>query len=67
MSNTNKNKPDCKLIGEDGNIFNLMARASRTLRENDLSEEAVEMRERITSSSSYDEALCIIGEYVNIV
>ena len=60
------NKPDCKLVGEDGNIFNLMARASRTLRENDLSEEAAEMRERITSSGSYDEALCIIGEYVNI-
>ena len=60
------NKPDCKLIGEDGNIFNLMARASRTLRENGLSEEAKEMRERITSSGSYDEALCIIGEYVNI-
>ena len=67
MSNTNKNKPDCKLIGEDGNIFNLMARAARTLRENALSEEAKEMRERITSSGSYDEALCIIGEYVNII
>ena len=67
MRNTNKNKPDCKLIGEDGNIFNLMARAIKTLRENDLSEEAKEMRERITSSGSYDEALCIIGEYVNIV
>ena len=63
---TKRNKPDCKLIGEDGNIFNLMARAARTLRENDLSEEAKEMRERITSSGSYDEALCIIGEYVNI-
>lgn len=62
-----RNKPDCKLIGEDGNIFNLMARASRTLRENNLSEEAKEMRERITSSGSYDEALCIIGEYVNII
>ena len=61
------NKPDCKLIGEDGNIFNLMARAIKTLRENDLSEEAKEMRERITSSGSYDEALCIIGEYVNII
>lgn len=61
-----RNKPDCKLIGEDGNIFNLMARAAKTLRENDLSEEAKEMRERITSSGSYDEALCIIGEYVNI-
>ena len=62
-----RNKPDCKLIGEDGNIFNLMARASRTLRENDLSEEAAKIRERITSSGSYDEALCIIGEYVNII
>ena len=62
-----RNKPDCKLIGEDGNIVNLMARAARTLRENDLSEEAKEMRERITSSGSYDEALCIIGEYVNII
>ena len=62
-----RNKPDCKLIGEDGNIFNLMARAARTLRENDLSEEAQEMRERITSSGSYVEALCIIGEYVNII
>lgn len=61
-----RNKPDCKLIGEDGNIFNLMARAARTLRESNLSEEAKEMRERITSSGSYDEALCIIGEYVNI-
>ena len=62
-----RNKPDCKLIGEDGNIFNLMARAIRTLRENNLSEEAKEMRERITSSGIYDEALCIIGEYVNII
>lgn len=26
-----KKKPDCKLIGEDGNIFNLMGIASRTL------------------------------------
>ena len=67
MSNTRNNKPDCKLIGEDGNIFNLMARASKTLRENGLSDEAAEMRERITSSGSYDEALCIIGEYVNII
>ncbi len=59
-------KPDCKLIGEDGNIFNLMGIASRTLRQNGMAEEAVEMRDRIRASGSYDEALCIIGEYVNI-
>lgn len=59
-------KPDCKLIGEDGNIFNLMGIASRTLRQNGMAEQAVEMRDRIRASGSYDEALCIIGGYVNI-
>lgn len=32
-------KPDCPLIGQDGNIFNLMGIASRTLRRNGLSEQ----------------------------
>lgn len=59
-------KPDCKLIGEDGNIFNLMGIASKTLRQNGMAEQAVEMRDRICSSGSYGEALCIIGDYVNI-
>lgn len=59
-------KPDCKLIGEDGNIFNLMGIASKILRQNGMAEEAVEMRDHIRASGSYDEALCIIGEYVNI-
>ncbi len=43
-----------------------MGIASRTLRQNGMAEEAVEMRDRIRASESYDEALCIIGEYVNI-
>ena len=33
-------KPNCALIGEDGNIFNLMRIASRTLRENGLDDKA---------------------------
>lgn len=61
-----KEKPDCKLIGEDGNIFNLMGIASRTLKQNGLKDEAKEMCSRVTSSGSYCEALNIIGEYVNI-
>ena len=61
-----KIKPDCKLIGEDGNIFNLMGLAARTLRHNGLAEQATEMTCRIHECGSYDEALCIIGEYVNI-
>lgn len=62
-----KQKPKCALIGQDGNIFNLMGIASRTLKRKKMSKEATEMCNRITSGAkSYDEALCIIGEYVDI-
>lgn len=62
-----KVRPDCELIGQDGNIFNLMGIASRTLKRNGMSDEAKEMVERITNGAgSYYEALNIIGEYVNI-
>ena len=59
-------KPDCPLIGQDGNIFNLAGIASLTLKEHGMEEQAEEMKERIYSSHSYSEALNIIGEYVNI-
>ena len=43
-----------------------MGIAARTLKNNGMTEEAAEMQQRITSSGNYDNALCIIGEYVNI-
>ena len=49
-------KPKCKLIGEDGNIFNLMGIASRILKKAGLREEAEEMIKRIQNSGSYHEA-----------
>ena len=61
-----RQKPKCPLIGQDGNIFNLMGMASITLKRNGMADEAKEMCNRITSSGSYDEALCILGEYVEI-
>lgn len=61
-----RKKPDCELIGQDGNIFNLMSIASITLRRHRMAEEATEMCTRIRASDSYSSALCIIGEYVNI-
>ena len=59
-------EPDCPLIGQDGNIFNLMGIASQTLRDNGLDGAAKEMCDRILESESYYKALGIIGEYVNI-
>ncbi len=73
MSNENKQtKPasrvpvDCPLIGQNGNIYNLVGIAAKTLKRNGLSAEASEMTEKVFGSGSYDEALGIIGEYVNI-
>ena len=67
MSNENKHtKPDCPLIGEDGNIFHLIGIAAKTLRRNGMSTEASEMSEKVFKSGSYEEALGFIGEYVNI-
>ena len=60
-------KPKRKLLGEDGNIYNLMGIASRTLKKNGLEEEAKEMFNKITTEAkSYDEALCIIMDYVDV-
>jgi hypothetical protein len=61
-----KEKPDCALIGQDGNIFNLMGIASRTLKQHGMKDEAKEMCEKVQSCGSYYDALNIIGEYVNI-
>ena len=61
-------KPDCQLIGEDGNIFNLIGIAARTLRQSGLDTQAKEMQERIMGGEcgDYSAALRVIGEYVNI-
>lgn len=60
-------KPDCELIGKNGNIYNLIGLATKTLQENGMAEQAEEMWERVNDrAGSYYEALSIIGEYVNI-
>ena len=63
-------KPECNLIGQNGNVFNLIGLASRTLKKAGLKEQAEEMINRITvdaEAGSYDEALRIIMEYVEVV
>jgi hypothetical protein len=59
-------KPKCKLIGEDGNIFNLIGIASRELKRAGMHTEAKEMSEKCMRSGSYSEALSIIMEYVEV-
>ena len=59
-------KPDCALIGENGNIFHLAGKAAQTLKQNGMRMEAREMLDKVMNSGSYDEALGVIGDYVNI-
>ncbi len=59
-------KPDCFLSEADGNMREMMRIASQTLREHDMADEAAQMCNRITQCQSYDSALSIIGDYVNI-
>lgn len=60
-------KPKSPIIGADGNIFNLVAIVSKTLKTSGLVNEAQEMSKRVFTSSSYEEALQIITEYIEPV
>ena len=57
-------KPKMQLIGQDGNIFAIMGRASRLLKNGGQGDKAKEMRDRVMSCDSYQKALNIISEYV---
>ena len=59
-------KPRCKLIGKDGNIFNLVGLAVRALRSAGQEGNAKEMTAKVFSSKSYEEALAIIMDYVEV-
>ena len=57
-------RPKMKLVGQDGNIFAILGRASRLLKKNGQPEQAKEMADRVYQSGNYCEALDIISEYV---
>lgn len=58
-------KPEAKMIGENGNIYNLLGIAQRSLRR--MPNAFNEMRDRVYECKSYDEALVIMMEYVEII
>ena len=60
-------KPKCKLIGEDGNIYNLLGLAGNALKQAGQREQSSEMLHRVThEAKSYEDALCIIQDYVDV-
>lgn len=59
-------KPSCKLLGTDGNVFALLSRVSDCLRRNGQGVRIAGLRTKVMNSGSYDEALQIMMEYVDI-
>ena len=59
-----KLRPKMNLAGHDGNIYAIMGRAARVLRESGQNRESVEMRRRVIKCDNYYKALGIISEYV---
>jgi len=59
-------KPKCKLVGTDGNVFALAGVVSRCLKKAGQPEKATEFTSKLFQCGSYDEALCLMGDYVDI-
>lgn len=56
-----------KLVGEDGNVFNLMAIITREMKKHGYKNEAKEFIDEVTKCKSYDEALVVMIKWVNVV
>ena len=55
------------MIGQDGNVFNLIGIASRALKKAGKIDEEKEMISRVTKAGSYSVALAILSDYVRII
>lgn len=56
-----------KLLGEDGNIFNLVGLTTGAMKKAGFRKEAEELSEKVWECESYDEALTLIMTYVDVV
>ena len=58
---------DVELVGQDGNVFNLIALVRRALQKNNIPvAEIQEFVKKVKSTSSYNEALMVIMNTVNV-
>lgn len=59
-------KPIAKIVGQDGNVFNLIGICAKALRAAGMNDKVKEMQEKIFAAKSYDEALSIMSEYCDL-
>lgn len=58
-------KPECKLVGTDGNVFAIIGKVVRTLKDAGQPGWAAQFQERAMKAQSYDEVLTLLQEYVD--
>jgi len=62
-----ENKPELKLIGEDGNVFFILGKAVREAKRAGWSEEKIEKFKEDAMSGDYDHALQTCFKYFDII
>jgi len=60
-------KPKVILVGTDSNVFALLWKCQKALRAAGQLDAVKEIQEKVTSCGSYDEALCIMMDYCEVV
>lgn len=59
-------KPVCRLIGTDGNVFSIIGRVKAALKEAGQGERAKEFVARAFQSRSYEAVLALCSDYVDV-
>jgi len=67
MPKKKKTKPECDLSTCNRNILALASRATRALKDAKQYAEAEKLRKEIFQQKSYDDALALILEYVEVI
>ena len=55
-----------RLVGEDGNVFSVIARVSKALKRAGMPEKAEEFRAKAMKAESYDAVLRLCMDYVEV-
>ena len=63
---TDKNRPNCKLIGTDGNVFSIIGKVSATLKKAGMKDEARDFVNKAFNASSYNAVLVLATQYVRV-
>lgn len=62
-----KQKPEVKLIGEDGNAFYILAKVSKALKRNGYTKEEVAEYYAQATAGNYSHLLAVTSEWVDII